>query len=177
MSNTHSGESGSPARSPSMMTCRRWVTSSALPGAATPIGSTRTTAVSVTISKAAQIAAQVQMQPQPVEHRPGGVDQDAGPQQRREERIQHQHAADRHAAQQQAHQNPFSDHASPSAIARTCSLGNGARLMSFAIGALALFFSGPLIGYIRILRLAPNAASVHQGYVRPDALVKLVARL
>ncbi len=52
-----------------------------------------------------------EMQAQVLEDRPGRVDQDPGPEQRREERIQHQHAADRDSAQQQAHQNTLSDHA------------------------------------------------------------------
>ena len=53
ISNTQSGDPGSPARNASSMTPRRWFTSLAPPGAASASGSTRTTAVSATITPAA----------------------------------------------------------------------------------------------------------------------------
>jgi hypothetical protein len=69
----------------------------------------------------------------------------------------------------------------------------GARMVSVEIGPLAIFFSGLLIGYVRILRSVTDAASVrarhwvsllidrtihpHQASTRPDALAKFVARL
>ena len=93
------------------MTPRRWLTSLAPPGAASASGSTTTTAVSATISPAAARAAQMQSLTQPLAHRPGGEHQDRGPQQRREERIQHQHAANADPAQQQCHQHAFRGHA------------------------------------------------------------------
>ena len=53
-----------------------------------------------------------QMQPlaQPLERRPSGEHQDCSPEQRGNKRVQNQHAADRHAPQQQPHQDPFGRH-------------------------------------------------------------------
>jgi hypothetical protein len=65
-------------------------------------------------------AADMQAQAQPLEDRPGGEHQDGRPQQRRDERQQHDHAADRDATQQQRHQHPFGDHGPPSAGTAGC---------------------------------------------------------